>query len=87
MTERDTRVRSTGIEIDADKLRELRENRGLTQGELAILANISSQYVSQLETEYRRRVAPPTFAAISNALNIPPSQRGMLRKRQSRRAA
>lgn len=71
---------SASVEIDAQTLRTMRQERGLTQVMLATLSGLSFQYISQLETGYRSRVSPPTFIALCDALRIRPKQRGILRK-------
>lgn len=74
-------VGSASVEIDREKLRELRQDRGFTQLELAKRAGISAQYLSQLEIGFRVRVSPPKYVALCDALRIPQSRRRMLRKK------
>ena len=74
------RASSPSVEIDRQKLRELRQERGLTQVQLASQANLSTQYISQLECGFRTHVSPPTYIALCDALKIPQSRRRMLRK-------
>lgn len=71
---------SASVAIDAAKLREMRQDQGLTQQTLAAKCGLTSQYVSQLETGYRTRVSPPTFVRLCNALHITPTNRRTLRQ-------
>lgn len=71
---------SASVAIDAAKLREMRQDQGLTQKDLAAKCGLGWKYVSQLETGYRTRVSPPTFVRLCDALNIAPTKRRSLRQ-------
>lgn len=58
------------VDIDGAKLRELRKFNGDSLSTFAARAGITFQYLSQLELGTRRRVSPPTFAKICDALGI-----------------
>ena len=51
------------------RIRELREERGLMQKELAIAANISRPYLHDLENN-RRGAKPETLLRIAEALGV-----------------
>lgn len=59
-----------GVEIDGAKLRELRKMSGETLVSFAPKCDITFQYLSQLERGDRRRVSPPTYARICQALGV-----------------
>jgi len=80
MTHTATVVSSASVEIDPQKLRELRQDLGLLQGELGERAGVSAGYISQLETGTRTRVSPPVFARLCDALKIRQTRRWTLRK-------
>lgn len=75
---------SVHIAIDADALRDLRQDRGLTQSALADLAGITPQYLWQLENEKRTHMRPPTFVRLCDALNLPEQRRAELRKQRAK---
>jgi transcriptional regulator with XRE-family HTH domain len=58
------------IEVDVDKLVELRINQGLSQRELAQKANVSNQSVSKLERG--GRVRPATLKKIADVFGVKP---------------
>ncbi|WP_030487309.1 helix-turn-helix domain-containing protein [Micromonospora chokoriensis] len=59
-----------GVEIDGPKIRELRKLRGESVTSLASTCGITRQYLSQIERGDRRRVSPPVYAKICNALKL-----------------
>ena len=73
---------SAPVEINAVKLRELRQEQGLTQQDLAARCGVSAAYISQLEIGYRRRVSPPLYVRLAEALQIAPENRPQLRQNQ-----
>lgn len=75
---------SAHIAIDADALRELRHDKGLTQDALAKLAKITPQYLGQLEKGTREHMRPPTFVRLCDALNLPERRRAELRKTRAK---
>jgi transcriptional regulator with XRE-family HTH domain len=87
MTNTATVVSSASVEIDPQKLRELRQDLGLLQGELGKRAGLSAGYISQLEIGARTRVSPPVFAKLCDALKIPQKRRWTLRKSSTIRQA
>lgn len=58
------------LSIDGTKLRELRKLMGDDLKGFAARAGITFQYLSQIELGRRRRVSPPTFVRICNALGV-----------------
>lgn len=66
--------RRAGVKIDHKKLRELREARGLSQGQLAQRAAISENYAAKLEREppAGRNPRMPVLIVICAALNCNP---------------
>ena len=54
----------------ADKIINLRNNRGLSQKELATLAKVPQSAISDIETGKRLNPGIVTITAIANALNI-----------------
>lgn len=58
------------VEVDGAKLRELRKVRGENLRMFAARAGITVQYLSQIELGVRRRVSPPTFVKICDALGV-----------------
>jgi transcriptional regulator with XRE-family HTH domain len=72
---------SADVEIDRIKLREMRQDQGLTQVALAALCDMNPSYLSQLESGQRPRVSPPLFVRLCDALQIPAGQRKTLRKK------
>lgn len=63
-------------------LRELRQDRSLTQRELGKLANVSTNTIYQLETG-RRGAYPVTVRKLASALGVPPSD--LMRERRLER--
>jgi len=70
-----TPVIPAGVEINGDRLRELRKLRGETLEEFAPRCGISFGYLSQIERRHRPRVSPHTFVAICDALGVPDTDR------------
>lgn len=54
----------------SEKVRELREARGISQQGLADLSGLSKAYIGHIETG-RRRLNEDTIASIASALNVP----------------
>jgi transcriptional regulator with XRE-family HTH domain len=71
---------SADVAIDGAKLRELRQDLGYTQRQLAQKCNLNNAYLSQLENGRRLRVSPPLFVRLCDALQISPTERRTLRK-------
>jgi transcriptional regulator with XRE-family HTH domain len=67
------------IEVDVDKLVELRINEGLSQRELAQKANVSNQSVSKLERG--GRVRPATLKKIADVFGVKPMD--LMKERRS----
>lgn len=80
MTNTATATSSASVEIDAEKLREMRQDQGLTQKDLAKISGITAQYLGQLENRHRLRVSPPVFARLCDSLGIEATERRVLRK-------
>ncbi|MFJ2731446.1 helix-turn-helix domain-containing protein [Streptomyces sp. NPDC087317] len=57
-------------EVDGAAIRRLRMERGFQIADLARTARITGSYLSRLETGVRRRVRPPTYAALRTALGV-----------------
>lgn len=74
---------SASPEIDAGRLREMRQDRGLNQADLAELCDVTPQYISQLENGHRVRVSPALFVRLCDALGIAADNRRILRKQRS----
>lgn len=55
-----------------ERLRWLREKRGLSPGQLAYLAGISRNYVWKIEQDYNRSVGAVIIAKLADALNTTP---------------
>lgn len=72
-----TKPSPASVEIDGAKLRELRMLSGETLVSFAPKCDITFQYLSQLERGDRRRVSPPTYARICQALGV--SRRKLLK--------
>lgn len=51
--------------------RRLREQRGLTQGEVATLAKVTRFYISQLEAGLRESPSLPVLRRLHRALGVP----------------
>lgn len=60
------------LKIDNTRLRELRDERMLTQGELADIAGLSVYTV--LGAEHGRNVSPKTGRALATALGVEPNE-------------
>lgn len=58
------------IEVDGAAIRARRKELGLTIATLADRANMSLQYVSQLERGDRSRMSPPLFRLLVAALQM-----------------
>lgn len=80
MTDTAVAASSASVEINAAKLRELRQDMGLTQLDLAARSGLTGPYISQLETGQRKRASPPAFVRLCDALNIAPTNRRVLRR-------
>ena len=52
-------------------LKTLREDKGLTQEELAKKARLTKPYISQLETGARKNPSLPALQRIARALGVP----------------
>ena len=52
-----------------NRIREIRESKGIKQKELALLANISAPYLHDLERS-ARGAKPDTWERIAKALNV-----------------
>lgn len=61
---------SAGVKIDGDELRRLRSLQGDDLKPFAAKADISFQYVSQLELGVRDSVSPSVFGRICQALGL-----------------
>ena len=57
-----------------DIVRELREQRGLTQAQLADLAQLAVSYVALLESGQQRHPRPAILARLGRALGVPVSR-------------
>ncbi len=55
----------------AETLRELRERRGWTQGQLALRANVSRSYVSRIERGEYKRPSGEILGKLADALEVP----------------
>ena len=65
-----------------DVVRELREQRGWTQAQLAELAQLAVSYVTLLESGHQRHPRPAIVARLGRALGVPVSR--LLESEQSR---
>lgn len=54
----------------ANRIKEIREEKGISQKELAGLAQISAPYLYDLENNHRG-ARPETYERIASALNVP----------------
>jgi len=57
-----------------DVVRELREQRGLTQAQLAERAQIALSYVTLIEAKQHARLSPQILQRIARALGVPLKQ-------------
>lgn len=65
-----TRVESTIVEVDVDKLRELRINQGLSQRRLADLARVANTSVWKIERGGGAN--PATLKKLADVLGVRP---------------
>lgn len=65
-----------GVAIDGDKLRAARLRAGLSQLELAPLADVDPTYICKLERGHRTRVSHDVHRQLSRALRV--AQRTLL---------
>lgn len=72
------RTRSSGVQIAGDQVRRLRKLLGQNLTTFAPRAEITFQYLSQIETGVRTHVSPEVFARICDALGIPKQERSAL---------
>lgn len=72
------RTRSSGVQIAGDQVRRLRKLLGQNLTTFAPRAEITFQYLSQIETGVRTHVSPEVFARICDALGVPKHERGAL---------
>lgn len=56
------------FEVDGDAIREERMQAGMARAELAAKAGISRRYLCHLENGTRRRMTPPLYHALRDAL-------------------
>ena len=56
--------------VGGSRLRQLREDHGLTLTELARQAMVSKGYLSMIENGTRRDVSPPVVARLAAALDV-----------------
>ncbi|QCX81152.1 anaerobic benzoate catabolism transcriptional regulator [Streptomyces sp. YIM 121038] len=64
--------------VNGAEIRRLRMQAGLTTEELARKAQISRRYLGHLETGYRTRMRPDTYAGLRTALGLPADSRQLL---------
>lgn len=57
-----------------DKIRELREERGWSQNELAICSGLNRSYIAHMETNRINNPSGDTFIKLSRAFNIHPEE-------------
>lgn len=69
---------TAGVHIDGDQLRTKRKLAGHALVDFAALAEISFQYLSQIERGDRQSVSPPVFARICDALGVAEEDRDQL---------
>ncbi|WP_367128266.1 helix-turn-helix domain-containing protein [Saccharothrix sp. HUAS TT1] len=67
-----------GVEINGGRVRTERQLLGHNLRAFAEKADISLQYLSQIERGDRQRVSPAVFGRICDALRIPKDQRRQL---------
>ncbi len=63
-------VNPANVRIDGDQLRTKRKLAGHALVDFAALADISFQYLSQIERGDRQSISPPVFARICDALGV-----------------
>ena len=56
--------------VNGHKLRELREARGLTQGQLAVKSGVGQSHISRLEAGQRPNAKVSTVARLAHALGV-----------------
>ncbi|BCM70937.1 helix-turn-helix domain-containing protein [Streptomyces tricolor] len=66
------------FQVEGAAIRTLRMKLGLTQAQLAELAQISRPYVTQLENGDRSDMRPPTYKRLRTALQIQEDDRSLL---------
>jgi transcriptional regulator with XRE-family HTH domain len=76
---------TAGVEVNGDKLRELRKHRGENLEEFAARCGISFGYLSQIERRTRPRVSPTIFGRLCDALDIPFGERAVMVTPEARR--
>jgi DNA-binding XRE family transcriptional regulator len=76
---------TAGVEINGNKLRELRKLRGETLEQFAARCEISFGYLGQVERHERPRVNPVIFGRICDALDIPFDSRAVMITPEARR--
>jgi transcriptional regulator with XRE-family HTH domain len=62
----------SGIRIDAEKLKRLREARVLSRRELAERSGVGLSTYGDLESGYRDRARPETIRALARVLRVKP---------------
>lgn len=62
-------ARVAPVKVDGQRLRELRENAGMTLAQLAAKASVSTSHLSYLEIG-ERSASPPMAARIAQALGV-----------------
>lgn len=69
---------ATTYRVDGRAIRERRKHLGMDVAECAAKTGISRPYLSELETGRKRRMKPPTYAALRTTLQIAPDDRQLL---------
>lgn len=67
-----TRIGVQNQETMGQRIKRLREARGLSQQQLANLVGVTPSAVSQWETDQVRSIKPPHFLALADALSTDP---------------
>jgi transcriptional regulator with XRE-family HTH domain len=62
------------VEVDVDRLRELRRERSLSLRELGEMAGVAFTTVHALESGKRRNAHPSTIRKLAEALGVPPKE-------------
>jgi transcriptional regulator with XRE-family HTH domain len=70
--------------VDGAQIRKLRMAAGLTIAVLAGRAGISVSYLTCLELGIKRRMRPPTYAALRAALGLQPDDEQLLATTEDR---